>query len=1479
MEPYINSNSELYRPSLGAAESQRFDRDTTTTTVRRESLGGAQGKCTSSVQAMDGAQLVGGAVMQVGGGNPPSTVAAGVNTSVAAVIGPEKRKRGRPPRGLTAAKPPPPKRKVEEEEEDVCFICFDGGSLVLCDRKGCPKAYHPACIKRDEAFFRSKAKWNCGWHICSVCQKASHYMCYTCTYSLCKGCITNADYFSVRGNKGFCSTCMRTIMLIENKDEANKEMVQVDFDDKTSWEYLFKVYWMYLKGKLSLTLNELIQAKNPWKEAVAAQRNLQVANANDCKSVIGKSSEQIEVKNHKEREEIAKKDSLSSENQSTAKSENAGIAISNEHLGLMDPNVPPNKDKLGSANGSAMKGYTEWATKELLEFVAHMKNGDISALSQFDVQALLLDYIKRNNLRDPHKKSQIICDLRLKNLFGKPRLGHIEMLKLIEFHFLIKEDTQKNAFIPAGIVGDISSHLETDESSINPSLINKNKKRKTCKKGEEKAPQVSLDEYAAIDAHNINLIYLRRSLMENLMEDTQKFHDDVVGSIVRIKITGSDQKQDMYRLVHVVGTSKVSTPYKIGEKTTDIMLEVLNLDKKEAVAIDTLSNQEFSEDECRRLRQSIKCGLVKRMTVGEIQKKAMALRPVKLNESLESEILRLNHLRDRASENGRKKDLRECIEKLQCLKTPEERRRRMLEIPEVHTDPKMNPNYESEEDAGGSEDKKQDENLTQRNPRLNKSGSKQIPTPMKKVKLEGAVIALMAQNKPNEKRQTSGVHTSGKRGNQTSVCGSVISGQVDKSVVRCGSETSVASLSTENSAPSSDDSETEKLWHYRDPSGHIQGPFSMMQLRRWNKRGLFPPDMRVWIGDKHNESILLSDALHGQFHKASQILDNATIKDEGLEVALDSRGHAGWHGSSNGTVRENEGHHSDDKVHPNAVRTDELKPRSLLQCLNLLKENNSCSDKPQECNMMHSSSDGQVHLGLAQQERGHDSGGLHTDTDQGNQKLYGNTMSQPTDMASHEMQYNMQSVMGQLFGSLPVTNSENTDSGTHLESVTKSSDSPDQNGKINVSDLPSPTPKSNYDSWEFQAAKELLSLSSDIPLHRSGIQDMPSPPPKANNDNQCGQTTETKEHLPSNIPVQDSGPSPNTSLVVDGVQLPEVTEWGGNSPTPKPPVEDWDPGLVSVSSLKPPEVLGDQVATPASNADQLTHSSPPSNVIEFSTLAEESVSDLLAEVDAMESQAQSGLGSPTSAMRCSVDLMQWSKSDFSSIEEMSPALGPAKSDAYSSTGDIQLPCQSPVTNELVRGGQTDGFDPSKRCNGHSSTSSEGETKSTDVSFSKGHSGSEVRPHVPCTVSQNTVVSAMDQSRGSEAMVTAWGTTQGNANYGAPQSVQGYANPGPGTSSKPAWRNPNTNRSAFNGNPAWDSQRRHAAERFPGPRDWAFQGGYSGHGRSRPAWNRQSFSSGGGSGGGHSRPPPKARVCKFYESGRCKKGASCDYLHP
>ena len=43
------------------------------------------------------------------------------------------------------------------------------------------------------------------------------------------------------------------------------------------------------------------------------------------------------------------------------------------------------------------------------------------------------------------------------------------------------------------------------------------------------------------------------------------------------------------------GTQMFAEKYKIGKKTTDIALQILNLDKTEVVTIDVISNQEFTE--------------------------------------------------------------------------------------------------------------------------------------------------------------------------------------------------------------------------------------------------------------------------------------------------------------------------------------------------------------------------------------------------------------------------------------------------------------------------------------------------------------------------------------------------------------------------------------------------------------------------------------------------------------------------------------------------------------------------------------------------------------------------------------------------------------------------------------------------------------------------------------------------------------------
>ena len=86
--------------------------------------------------------------------------------------------------------------------------------------------------------------------------------------------------------------------------------------------------------------------------------------------------------------------------------------------------------------------------------------------------------------------------------------------------------------------------------------------------------------------------------------------------------------------------------------------------------------------------------------------------------------------------------------------------------------------------------------------------------------------------------------------------------------------------------------------------------------------------------------------------------------------------------------------------------------------------------------------------------------------------------------------------------------------------------------------------------------------------------------------------------------------------------------------------------------------------------------------------------------------------------------------------------------------------------------------------------------------------------------------------------------------------------------------------APSGNQAnWGSERSHNTDRYGNNRDMGSQqSGDSGYGGTKP-WNRQSSFGSGGGGGGSSRPPFKGqRVCKFHESGHCRKGASCDYLH-
>ncbi|PKI64942.1 hypothetical protein CRG98_014684 [Punica granatum] len=615
-----------------------------------------------------------------------------------------RRKRGRASRASSdkaKSVANPARKREKKDEDDVCFVCFDGGELVVCDRRGCPKAYHPTCVKRSQSFFRSKAKWNCGWHICTSCQKTAHYMCYTCPHSLCKTCYRNADFVCIRETKGLCATCRGTIMLIENVKGGSKETVQVDFDDKTSWEYLFKVYWTDLKEKLSLTVDEITRARKPRKERKSKSRRI-----------------------------IEK--------------------------------LPNGYAKLGSQQRSYLCERTGWASKELLEFVGYMKEGDTSALSRFEVQALLLEYVNRNNLRDPNQKWQISCDMRLVKLFGKASVDHFEMLKLLDSHFHVKENLQLDGTAQGTGIDAVGGQMDIDLNKDEQPVVDNDKKIENSGKSDEKDVHVDQDDFEGMDYQRIRSIYLRRNLIENLIDDLEQFQRKVVGSIVRIRVSGKDEKQEMHRLVQVVGTSKTSELYKFGDRSTNVKLEILNFDRKEVISIDEITDHDFSEEECRQFTQSIRCGQVKGFRKGENQQKALS---VKAEQVIDE-------------------------------------------------------------------------------------SSYQLPV-------------IVNKTSPDQGIEVSGINSWNTAKNHADAISSV----TREALSGAASEISPSPLST-GTEQSVNDDETYKMWHYQDSNGKIQGPFTMVQMRKWRTVGQFPHDQRIWRNDeKQEDSILLTDALDGNFLK------------------------------------------------------------------------------------------------------------------------------------------------------------------------------------------------------------------------------------------------------------------------------------------------------------------------------------------------------------------------------------------------------------------------------------------------------------------------------------------------------------------------------------------------------------------------------------------------------------------------------------
>ncbi|PQM42255.1 uncharacterized protein Pyn_28437 [Prunus yedoensis var. nudiflora] len=470
------------------------------------------------------------------------------------------------------------KRRKEEICEDYCFACKDGGDVRVCDYKDCLKVYHPQCVGKDDSFLKSKDRWTCNWHSCFICHKTAKFHCFCCPKGVCGLCLWDAEFALVKGGEGFCSHCLKLTLLIEEKLDVDSDGGRVDFKERNTLEFLFQEYWQIIKEKQGLSAEHVHYAKNLLKSGKNYRCDFGSNEIRKTEESFSESDEESDYDDWKGKEEY----------------------------------MPVSKKKRSKVKLSAMKRkvkakkieFIGWGSKSLLSFLTSIGKDTSKELSQNEVTTVVTNYCKENNLFDPQKRKKVIFDAMLQSLLGKKSTCVNRIYNLLTAHFCdnlelteddetgsSSEDKDQNFMVTCKRQNKLISDGQPQKKKVVPNV------RKSC--------------FASVIAENIKLLYLKRSLVEELLKQPETFDEKVVGSFVRVKSDPNDYSQkNSHQLLQVKGIKKTS---RTGVMNTEIFLQFSNMSKD--VTIGKLSDGDFCQEECEDLLQRVKDGLLKKPTV------------------------------------------------------------------------------------------------------------------------------------------------------------------------------------------------------------------------------------------------------------------------------------------------------------------------------------------------------------------------------------------------------------------------------------------------------------------------------------------------------------------------------------------------------------------------------------------------------------------------------------------------------------------------------------------------------------------------------------------------------------------------------------------------------------------------------------------------------------------------------------------------
>lgn len=297
---------------------------------------------------------------------------------------------------------------------------------------------------------------------------------------------------------------------------------KVDFKDTETYEFLFKDYWEIVKDQEGLTLVDLHAA------------NALLKRGENCKS-------ESDSDKFPEEELMSECDDLADD-------------CHNEMSLFDDLKVKRGKMKTPIKRCRSKKKYIGWGSEELRGFLTSIGKDTEEPLTQLDASEIVKDYVQTNNLFNPDKKKNkvVVCDEKLYSLFRKKKVKVHKIYSLLESHLAADDDMDD----------EFAFSSDDDDNSIIRGKWQRTNSDSKIRKSEpnhyrQKVLEPPKSCYASVVEKNIKSVYLRRSLIMNLLKNLETFENKVTGCFVRVKNDPKDfyfRPQNLYQLGLVTGT-------------------------------------------------------------------------------------------------------------------------------------------------------------------------------------------------------------------------------------------------------------------------------------------------------------------------------------------------------------------------------------------------------------------------------------------------------------------------------------------------------------------------------------------------------------------------------------------------------------------------------------------------------------------------------------------------------------------------------------------------------------------------------------------------------------------------------------------------------------------------------------------------------------------------------------------------------------